>query len=392
MGCGLQVQRIVVPHNLRIRQPDCPNSGPRCHNRWRCKRPVNQIQPFLQLRCGLFLQEQRGLFKAWRAGGGGPGGAVGQVGRALHVVSIWSGIVSLRGKCQNAKPSAPGLSTAMHQLRIWSSRISALCGACWRDTPFATGLVCDLCGVPLPGEDTGKPEHCDDCLTIARPWQHGRAALMYRDNARKLVLALKHGDRLDLAPPAANGWSAWRDHCDSDSVIVPVPTHYLRFFGRRYNQAAVLAHAIGKQTGSPVLPGPADPNPPHQGAGRNERDQRFRNLSDAIVPESTRHDACGASRAADRRCHDLWRDVGRCDRRLPCRRCKPSLRAGTGTRCEGCLNPYSPRELGCPDMQTVEIYTSPLCGFCHAAKRLLTQKGVSSPRSTSRGSRTSVRK
>jgi len=28
-------------------------------------------------------------------------------------------------------------------------------------------------------------------------------------------------------------------------------------------------------------------------------------------------------------------------------------------------------------MQPVEIYTSPLCGFCHAAKRLLTQKGVS---------------
>ena len=34
-------------------------------------------------------------------------------------------------------------------------------------------------------------------------------------------------------------------------------------------------------------------------------------------------------------------------------------------------------------MQTVEIYSSPLCGFCHAAKRLLTQKkGVSFPRST----------
>lgn len=28
-------------------------------------------------------------------------------------------------------------------------------------------------------------------------------------------------------------------------------------------------------------------------------------------------------------------------------------------------------------MKTVEIYTSPLCGFCHAAKRLLTDKGVS---------------
>ena len=28
-------------------------------------------------------------------------------------------------------------------------------------------------------------------------------------------------------------------------------------------------------------------------------------------------------------------------------------------------------------MNTVEIYTSPLCGFCHAAKRLLNEKGVS---------------
>lgn len=28
-------------------------------------------------------------------------------------------------------------------------------------------------------------------------------------------------------------------------------------------------------------------------------------------------------------------------------------------------------------MQPVEIYTSPLCGFCHSAKRLLTKKGVS---------------
>ncbi len=28
-------------------------------------------------------------------------------------------------------------------------------------------------------------------------------------------------------------------------------------------------------------------------------------------------------------------------------------------------------------MQTVELYTTPICGFCHAAKRLLTKKGVS---------------
>ncbi|KUF09541.1 glutaredoxin 3 [Pseudoponticoccus marisrubri] len=27
-------------------------------------------------------------------------------------------------------------------------------------------------------------------------------------------------------------------------------------------------------------------------------------------------------------------------------------------------------------MPKVEVYSSPLCGFCHAAKRLLTKKGV----------------
>lgn len=27
-------------------------------------------------------------------------------------------------------------------------------------------------------------------------------------------------------------------------------------------------------------------------------------------------------------------------------------------------------------MPAIDIYTSPLCGFCHAAKRLLKQKGV----------------
>ena len=27
-------------------------------------------------------------------------------------------------------------------------------------------------------------------------------------------------------------------------------------------------------------------------------------------------------------------------------------------------------------MKTIEIYTSPLCGYCHAAKRLLVEKGA----------------
>jgi len=128
-----------------------------------------------------------------------------------------------------------------------------LCGTCWRDTPFVSGLVCDLCGTPLPGEDAGEVAHCDDCMTVARPWTQGRAALVYHDNARKIVLGLKHGDRTDLARPAG-AWMAmaaaplWRE----DTVIVPVPLHWLRLLKRRYNQSALLANWVGKVAARPV--------------------------------------------------------------------------------------------------------------------------------------------
>lgn len=120
-----------------------------------------------------------------------------------------------------------------------------LCGTCWRETPFISGLVCDLCGTPMPGEDLGKPEHCDDCLTIARPWSRGRSALLYKDKARAMVLALKHGDRLDLARPAAQ-WMlrAAAPILEPGMLLAPVPLHWMRFLRRRYNQSALLAAAI----------------------------------------------------------------------------------------------------------------------------------------------------
>ena len=82
-----------------------------------------------------------------------------------------------------------------------------LCGSCWRETPFITGLSCDTCGVPLLGEDVGEFAHCDACLTASRPWEKGRSVLVYEGMARQLVLRLKHGDRTDMVRPAV-GWMA----------------------------------------------------------------------------------------------------------------------------------------------------------------------------------------
>ena len=37
-------------------------------------------------------------------------------------------------------------------------------------------------------------------------------------------------------------------------MLVPVPLHRARLFHRRYNQAALLAHAVGRIAGRPCIP------------------------------------------------------------------------------------------------------------------------------------------
>ncbi|MBO9434596.1 ComF family protein [Ruegeria sp. R13_0] len=130
-----------------------------------------------------------------------------------------------------------------------------LCATCWRDTPFIGGTVCDSCGMPVPGERDGFRIDCDDCRITLRPWQDGRAALLYKGRAKSLVLALKHGDRPELAKPAARWMAqAGREVLKPDMLIAPVPLHWSRLVKRRYNQSALLAQHLGRETGLEVCP------------------------------------------------------------------------------------------------------------------------------------------
>lgn len=92
--------------------------------------------------------------------------------------------------------------------------------------------------------------HCDACLKAPKPWDHGRAALVYSGMGRKMVLSLKHGDRQEIARPAA-GWisMAAQDVLTKDTLIAPVPLHWLRLAKRRYNQSALIARQLSDLTG-----------------------------------------------------------------------------------------------------------------------------------------------
>jgi len=158
-----------------------------------------------------------------------------------------------------------------------------LCGKCWRDTHFIGATICNKCGTPLPGDDPDDDLICDDCMTIARPWDHGRSVLAYTGIGRKLVLSLKHGDRTDLAQPAARWMArAAAPLVQNDTLIVPVPLHRVRLIKRRYNQSAVLAGILAKVLGLDLCVDGlirTRNTAPLQG---HSRDARFAALSEAI--------------------------------------------------------------------------------------------------------------
>nr|WP_299422150.1 ComF family protein [uncultured Shimia sp.] len=120
-----------------------------------------------------------------------------------------------------------------------------LCAECWGQTAFIGGAVCDCCGRPVTAAPTELRVVCDDCLADPPPWKQGRAALLYRGAGRKLILGFKHGDRTDIARPAAKWlWQAARPLLHDVDIIAPVPLHRARFLKRRYNQAAMLAEKL----------------------------------------------------------------------------------------------------------------------------------------------------
>lgn len=135
----------------------------------------------------------------------------------------------------------------------------ALCATCWGETEFISGVQCNGCGCPLLGADGGGALDdevlCDGCLASRPPWTRGRAAVVYGDRGRKLVLALKHGDRTDLARTMSIWmYRAAKELLSEKTLIVPVPLHRSRFLYRKYNQAALLAQGMAKHSGAECCP------------------------------------------------------------------------------------------------------------------------------------------
>ncbi len=157
-----------------------------------------------------------------------------------------------------------------------------LCQSCWTDTHFATGQVCDSCGVPVP-EGEQDVIHCDSCLSFPPAWDQGRCSVLYEGAGRKLALLLKHSDRLDLVPEMAKWMHASiMPLMDENTVIVPVPLHRFRLLRRRFNQAAVLAQKLGKLSEKPVYIDALYRVKSTKTQKNMSREERFQNLDQSM--------------------------------------------------------------------------------------------------------------
>ena len=152
----------------------------------------------------------------------------------------------------------------------------------WASLRFIRQPFCNACALPFPHDIGGEGSHilCAACIDNPPSFRTGRAALIYDDASRSLILRFKHGDQLQairtLAPWLRDAGADVLAGCD---VIMPVPLHRWRLLKRRYNQSALLAHRLGKRGGKAVaLDGlvRARATPPQAARKRAERIENVR--------------------------------------------------------------------------------------------------------------------
>jgi ComF family protein len=164
----------------------------------------------------------------------------------------------------------------------------------WAKVAFLEAPVCDGCGLPFD-YDMGPGVRCAACEARPRAFARARAACLYDDHSRDLILQFKHADRIDLA----RLFSVWLERAGAELIeqadaVVPVPMHPLRLIRRRYNQAAEMARPLARRAGLAYWPGALARKRAGESQAGKSGSGRRRNVAGAFVcPERWRNQVAG---------------------------------------------------------------------------------------------------
>ncbi len=125
-----------------------------------------------------------------------------------------------------------------------------ICPACAPKLRKVKEPWCMKCGKKLQGEK----EYCADCRRTRHRYTRGRILYEY-DSAAASIYRFKYGERQEYAQyfgeEMGRSLGAFIREAAPDA-LVPIPLHKKRLQKRGYNQALLLAKALGACTGIPV--------------------------------------------------------------------------------------------------------------------------------------------
>lgn len=129
-----------------------------------------------------------------------------------------------------------------------------LCIECLNDLVWL-GHSCDRCALPLPDPLVTR---CGACAAGQGRVDAAVAALAYEFPVSYLIAALKYRRQQHLARVLAELLAIRLRELGAErqliwpDLLVPVPLHWWREYRRGYNQAALLAQALGRELVLPV--------------------------------------------------------------------------------------------------------------------------------------------
>jgi ComF family protein len=162
--------------------------------------------------------------------------------------------------------------------------VHSFCPDCWKDVEFLGEGGCSTCGMPLQATDQTT---CGACLARAPRIARTRAAVAYGDLARGLAIRLKYGRKVAIARTMARYMAPLVGE-GTDRLLVPVPLHRARLWGRGFNQSALVASELSRRLGIA-----ADP----LALARTRRTPPLKGMS----PLQRRKTVAGAFRVRDKR-------------------------------------------------------------------------------------------
>lgn len=125
---------------------------------------------------------------------------------------------------------------------------SLFCAVCQQKVKFVLPPLCPLCGYP-----SSHNHLCHRCQQSPLAIDGIRSVAFFEGPLRRAMHALKYRGLRAVAAPLGGLMSAyWQREPLPADVIVPVPLHRRRLRERGYNQAALLAQALGTEIGLPV--------------------------------------------------------------------------------------------------------------------------------------------